>query len=338
MRHSGRLISVLSLCVLIAFATGEAARVEAADSGSSQVRTWLEENIPSYMEEAKMPGFSIAIVKDGETIYAEGFGSRDPKKNLPASADTLYGIGSITKSFVAIGILQLVERGDIRLTDPVSKHVPFELGLPGKPITIHHLLTHSLGIPSLATSAVALYRGLGMDTGIPFGSSRDFYRFVNGARNEVVDEPGKRFFYHNGAWRMLGHIIQEKSGMPFHRYVQEKVIDPLGMERTTFNLDEVGADPDHIVPHLKGADGKNTPTNFPYPNPEDNNEFSFLLAAGGIVSSVNEMTRYVNALIEMGAYPGGRLASEDSFETMQTLDDRSRRVDHCFHGEHGHHS
>ena len=121
-----------------------------------------------------MPGFSIAVVDHGETIYAEGFGLRDTQKVLPATPDTLYGIGSITKSFVAIGIMQLVEAGEINLDDPVSKHIPFELGIPGDPITIHHLLTHSPGIPSLATSTVAISRGLGMDTGVPLGSAADF--------------------------------------------------------------------------------------------------------------------------------------------------------------------
>lgn len=77
-----------------------------------------------YMREGKMPGLSIAVVKNGETLYDKGFGSRDLEKNLPATPDTLYGIGSITKSFVAIAIMQLVERGLLKLDDPVSKHTP----------------------------------------------------------------------------------------------------------------------------------------------------------------------------------------------------------------------
>jgi len=281
-----------------------------------EVRNWLEKSIPIYMAESRMPGFSIAVVKDGQTIYAEGYGARDPQRNLPATADTLYGIGSITKSFVAIGVMQLVEQGKIDLNDPVSKHIPFELGRPGDTITIHHLLTHSLGLPSLASSTVALHRGLGQDTGIPLSSAKDFYRFVNGAQGEIVAEPGERFFYHNAAWRMLGHILQEKSGMPFHKYLKEKVINPLGMRRTTFSVSDFASDPDHIVPHRKKPDDGNEPSKFPYPDPDDNPEFSFLAAAGGLVSSVNEMTRYVNAQIDMGRYPGGRLASVESFEAM----------------------
>ena len=282
------------------------------------LKTWIESSIPAMMREAKMPGFAIAVVQDGATIYAEGFGARDPAKGLPATPDTLFGIGSITKSFVAISILQLAEQGKLDLDDPVSKHIPFELGLPGKPITIRHFLSHSPGFPSLATSSVLLRRGLGEDTGVPMTSADDFFRYVNGAKNEVVFDPGQHFFYNNAAWRMLGAIIQEVSGMPFHKYVTVNVIRPLGMQRTTFDTDQLFADPDHLIPHRQGDDGPEA-TNFPYPNPNNVGDFSFLSAAGGIASSVNEMTRYVNMLIELGQYAGGRLASRRAMQEMQTV-------------------
>ncbi len=323
------------ICFLFACVTSllSPAWVVAQTTGAahSEVRSWIEKNVPLYMEKARMPGFSIAVVDDGETIYSEGFGLRDTQKNLPATPDTLYGIGSITKSFVAIGIMQLVEAGEISLDDPVSKHIPFELGMPDDPITIHHLLTHSLGIPSLASSTVAISRGLGMDTGVPLGSADDFYRLVNGAQNEIVAEPGERFFYHNAAWRMLGNIIQEKSGVPFHQYLKINVIDPLGMQRTTLSLAAFQSDPDHILPHLKVGD-EVEPSRFPYPNPDDNPEFSFITAAGGIVSSVNEMTRYLDVQIERGKTESGRLASEQSFEKMQQL--HIHRPDR-YYGEYG---
>jgi CubicO group peptidase (beta-lactamase class C family) len=326
---------LLVICFSIACVTGVRSpawvEAQATDSRAVKVKSWIEKNIPIYMEQALMPGFSIAVVDDGETIYAEGFGLRDTEKDLPATPDTLYGIGSITKSFVAIGIMQLVEAGEITLDDPVSKYIPFEVGMPEDPIRIRHLLTHSPGIPSLATSTVAISRGLGFDTGVPLGSAADFYRFVNGAQDEIVAKPGERFFYHNAAWRMLGAIIQVKSGVPFHRYLKENVIEPLGMERTTLSLTTFKGDPDHILPHLKVGDTVEA-SRFPYPNPDDNLEFSFITAAGGIVSSVNEMTRYLNAQIDKGKIGSGRLASEGSFEKMQQL--HIRRPDR-YYGEYG---
>ncbi len=217
-----------------------------------------------------------------------------------------------------ISILQLAEQGKLDLDDPVSKHIPFELGLPGKPITIRHFLSHSPGFPSLATSSVLLRRGLGEDTGVPMTSADDFFRFVNGAKDEIVFEPGQHFFYNNAAWRMLGAIIQEVSGMPFHAYVTANVIRPLGMQRTTFNTEQLFADPDHLIPHRQGSDGP-VATNFPYPNPNDVGDFSFLSAAGGISSSVTEMARYVNMLIELGQYSGGQLVARRAMQEMQTV-------------------
>ncbi len=115
-----------------------------------------------------------------------------------------------------------------------------------------------------------------MDTGVPFASAEDFYRFINGAQDEIVCKPGERFFYHNGAWRMLGHIIQEKSGVPFHVYMKQNVLEPLGMARSTLDVRAFERDADHIVPQLKQADGSNKPAPLPLPVLDDNPEFSFI--------------------------------------------------------------
>jgi CubicO group peptidase (beta-lactamase class C family) len=294
------------------------------------VKKWVEYIVPKYMRDYKIPGMSIGVVMDGEPLYVSGYGARDPQKNLPATPDTLYGIGSITKSFVAIAIMQLAEQGKLSVDDPVNKYIPFKLGLPGNPITIHHFLTHSSGLPSLATSTVALHRGLGADTGIPWGSVEDFYRLVNGAQDEIAAEPGKRFFYHNAAWRMLGHIVQKLSGIPFHTYIKKNILEPLGMKRSTLNVAEFNNDKNHIVPHWKKPSGKVESSRFPYPNPNDNPDFSFIAAAGGIASSVNEMIHYLNAHINQGRYDEGQICSIDSFERMQT---GYIRRDNDLHGE-----
>ena len=311
MKHKLTVTNLLLIAVLMV-STGASARD--ADS----VKRWVENNVPEMMREARLPGFAIAVVKDGDTIYAGAFGARDTQKNLPATTDTLFGIGSITKSFVAISILQLVEQGALSLDDPVAEHLPFELGDPDNPIRIRHLLTHSPGFPSLATSSVLIARGLGEDTGVPMSSAEDFFRFVNGAKGEEDFAPGERFFYNNAAWRMLGAIIQEKSGVPFHQYVTDNVLRRLGMERSTFDVADLFADPDHLTPHKK-EDGRAVPAGFPYPNPTDNTDFSFLSAAGGISSSVTEMTHYMNMLIEGGRHGDDQLISRRSMRDMQTL-------------------
>ena len=112
--------------------------------------------------------------------------------------------------------------------------------------------------------------------------------------------------------------FRRQSGVPFHQYVTDNVIRRLGMERSTFDVADLFADPDHLTPHRK-EDGRAVPANFPYPSPADNTEFSFLSAAGGISSSVTEMTRYMNMLIEGGRYGDEQLISTRSMRDMQTL-------------------
>lgn len=289
------------------------------DANIDRMRGFIEGYVPEAMREAKIPGYGIAVIRDEETLYVEGFGARDPARNLPATPDTLYGIGSCTKSFVAMGIMQLVERGKLDLGDPASEHIPLEIGLPGKPVTIHHLLTHSSGIPSLASSTVALQRGIGLDTGVPWGGVKDFYRLVNGAQEEIAADPGERFFYNNAAYRMLGHVIQEVSGEAFHDYIAENILAPLGMERTTLVREEYERDPDRMIPHWKKTDGTIVPTDFPYPNVVDNPDFSFIAAAGGIISSVTELANYLTMNVNGGRFGEVRLLSQESMDKIHSL-------------------
>jgi len=284
-----------------------------------RMKGFVESYVPEAMQRGKYPGFSIAVVREGDVVYAEGFGARDVERNLPATPDTLYSVGSITKSFVAMAIMQLAERGKLGLEDPVERYIPLRIGLSGKPITIHHLLTHSPGIPSLATSTVALQRGIGLETGVPWGGVDDFYRLVNGAGEEVVDEPGRRFFYFNAGYRMLGHIIQEASGATFDAYVTKNILRPLGMERSTLLKEEYLRDPDRATTYWKKPDGSMEPTEFPYPNVADIPGFSFVAAAGGVISTVRELTNYLVANMEGGSYKGRQVVGPGSIERMQTI-------------------
>jgi CubicO group peptidase (beta-lactamase class C family) len=176
----------------------------------------LEPMIVDLMQEAKLPGLSIAVVVDGKSVYAKAFGARDLAENLPMTPETLYGIGSISKSFTAMVIMQLVEQGKINLNDPVSKHIDFKLGNEEKPITIHHLLAHNSGTPSLQGAVVAITRGLGdTNIAIPLSSREDFFHHINMAAAEVFDDPEKHFFYNNDMYTTLGLIIECITGVNF---------------------------------------------------------------------------------------------------------------------------
>lgn len=284
-----------------------------------RTRSFIEDYVPRFMREGKIPGLSIAVTHRGETIYSNGFGSRDRERSLPATPETLYGIGSCTKSFVALAIMQLQEEGLLSIDDPASQYIPLEVGLEDNPILIKNLLTHSLGLPSVASSTVALHRGVGLDTGVPWGGVDDFYRLVNGAKDEVVAEPGERFFYHNAGYRMLGHIIQIISGRPFHEYITENIIKKLDMERTTMVVKEFQEEANRMTPYWKKPDGDISASRFPYPDVSEIPEFSFISAAGGVISCVSELMNYLEMNINKGEWKGERIVEPESIEEMQSL-------------------
>jgi CubicO group peptidase (beta-lactamase class C family) len=118
---------------------------------------------------------------------------------------------------------------------------------------------------------------------------------------------------------MLGHVVQEASGVPFHEYITENILDPLGLERTTLIKGEYIRDSNRMTPHWKKIGGTVEPTEFPYPDITDIPDFSFIAAAGGIISSVDELTRYLRLNLEGGTIDGTRILSPESLDTMHTL-------------------
>jgi CubicO group peptidase (beta-lactamase class C family) len=110
----------------------------------------LESFIFEKMSKTHLPGLSIALVDGEEIIYSKGFGFRDLEYGLKATPHTLYGVGSVTKSFTALSIMQLAEKGKINLDDRVNKYIPLNLESKGEPVKVWHLLCHTSGIPALA--------------------------------------------------------------------------------------------------------------------------------------------------------------------------------------------
>ena len=110
----------------------------------------IETFILEKMKESSIPGLSISIIKDGGVLYSRGFGFRDVEYGKPATEETIYGIGSVTKSFTALSIMKLVEMGKISVDDFIDKYIDIDIRPKGERIRIWHLLTHSSGIPALA--------------------------------------------------------------------------------------------------------------------------------------------------------------------------------------------
>jgi len=270
--------------------------------------TRLDSFILEKMSQTKIPAVSIAIVKGSDVIYARGYGFKDVERGLPATERTVYGIGSITKSFTALAVMKLVEEGKLSLDDEVSKYVPLRLEAKGVPIRIHHLLTHTSGIPALAYAEAFIRGMLGLgDPWLPTATPEDIIAFMSDYSSWVHAEPGTRFFYLNEGYVLLGYIISKVSGMRYEDYVRKHILEPLGMVRTYFEEHEVSRDPDVATPYIVDKDGRHVRSRFPFG----------ITADGGLLSNPLDMARYISMYIGRGRYGGVEVVSEGSIETME---------------------
>lgn len=184
---------------------------------------WIEEQ-RAYLD---LPGLSVAVVKNQEVIWARGFGLADRASEVPATAETLYRMGSITKLFTATAVLQLRDQGKLRLDDPVARYLPWfrvdsDFG-DWPPITLRHLLTHTSGLPREAA--------------FPYWTTHEFpsVEEIAGAlpKQKAIYPPGTRYKYSNLGMALLGAVVEAVSEQPYADYLREHVFEPLGMADTT---------------------------------------------------------------------------------------------------------
>jgi CubicO group peptidase (beta-lactamase class C family) len=188
------------------------------------VKSWL--NAQQAYEE--IPGMSAAIVYDQELVWSGGFGEANPESGIVTSAETIHSICSISKLFTSISIMQLKENGKLRLDDPISRHLTWfkdlEQQFDGAPeITIEGILTHSAGLPR--ESDHGYWTG---DFKFPAKEA-----IIAGLKNqETLYEPWQYFQYSNLGLTLAGQIVEQVSGMKYEEYVQQNILEPLGLSNT----------------------------------------------------------------------------------------------------------
>lgn len=188
-----------------------------------------------FAERGNVPGIAYGIVVDGRVVHMGMAGYRELSTKAPVESATVFRIASMSKSFAALSILQLRDAGKLSLEDPVERHVP-ELAALRYPttdspkITIRHLLSHSEGFPEdnpwgdQQLSVTDAQMAQMMRSGIPFSTA-----------------PGTAYEYSNFGFAILGRVVANVSGMPYARYLRERILRPLGMNETTLEVSTVPA-------------------------------------------------------------------------------------------------
>lgn len=259
------------------------------------------------MSETKIPSVAVSVIEDGKVVHSRGFGFKDTAGALPATERTLYGIGSLTKSFVALSVARLVEAGKMDFHDPVTKFLPLRQKA-FENVEVHHLLSHSSGIPGLGSLEVLLFQAFGeYHHWLPISSLGDMGSFMSEVDDWVEASPGQKYFYLNEGFVLLGEVVSKASGMPWERYLKDEILTPLKMNRTFIQKEDIANDGDLAVPYaVRGL--KVTPTPVPYGSG----------AAGGIVSSVTDLSNYLLMLINGGEFEGKAIVSRASIDKMET--------------------
>ena len=282
----------------------------------------VEKFIFQRMTEAGIVGLGIATVKGGKLRYRKGFGFRDFDRGLSATPETIYCIGSVTKSFTALAVMQLCERGLLSLDDPVDKYVPFKARPMGEPILIRHLLSHTSGISSLGYAEATLAAITEpSDLWLPISNARDLLVFMDGAEEWAIAKPGQRHAYWNEGYILLGAIIGEVSGVGYAEYVKENILRPLRMDRSTFLEEEVKKDNDVAVPYVTSRGGGKVATRYPYGQ---------LISDGGLMSNAPDMVRFMGMFISGDASGEAAVASPASIRDM--MEPRVRTVEEPIEG------
>lgn len=222
---------------------------------------------------------SVLVAESGKVIYKKGFGLANREWNIPNKPDTKFRLGSITKQFTSMLILQLVEQEKIDLQGKLSDYLPYYRKDTGSQVTIHHLLTHSSGIPSY-TSIPNFFEDMSRD---PYPVEEFVKKYCS---RDLQFETGSKYLYNNSGYFLLGAIIEEITGKTYEEVLNEKIFLPLGMENSGY--DRYGP----IIPNRASgySNAFGDYTNAPYL------DMSLPYAAGSLYSIVEDLYLWDQAL------------------------------------------
>ena len=263
------------------------ARALAQAAAVQPLFTRLDQFIMRHMRETGAPGMTLALANRDGLIRVSTYGYADTKAGMRVVPETMFEIGSISKSFVGLVLLQLRDEGKLDLNKPIVEYLPWlKINSSFEAITTHHILSHSAGLPGAPLLLDALLGELW-----------------------TAYAPGKRFLYSNTGYNILGFLIEALDKRPFAEAMRARMLGPLGMTASapiiTNDLRKRMA-----VGYEPLDEGKPFPARGPLAEAQ---WIEVDIAAGSIASTPSDMAKYIRMLLHRGALPKGRLISEEGF-------------------------
>lgn len=242
----------------------------------------IDELMALYHEFGQFSG-TVLVAERGDVIYQRGFGHANREWDVPNGPDTKFLLASITKTFTAALVMQLVEEGELSLLGTVSDYLPWYRSDVGNRITIHALLTHTSGLPDY-------FPNLGRDKRFP-ADPREFV--LKYCSEDLEFEPDSEFRYSNSGYYVLGVVIEEVTGLSFEQALHAMILDPLGMDDTGID------DAETILP--KRATGYQRAGFMRYDN-GGYLDYSVVYAAGAVYSTARDLYLWDRALESDGLF------------------------------------
>ncbi|NQV74540.1 MAG: beta-lactamase family protein [Bacteroidetes bacterium] len=272
-----------------------------------------EADIRSIMKRLDVVGLSVAVVKKGNIIYTHSFGVKDNANNAPLTDENIFRIASISKSFTATSVMQLIEDGKLSVNDDISELVGFRVRnprFPEKVITLKMLLSHTSSI----------------------NDSQGYFTLdaINPAKNPDWQKcysdfaPGTDYRYCNLNYNMIGIVIEKYSGERFDNYVKNHILNPLGLYGG-YNVDSLDAMRFATLHEYNPSTKKLSPSPLAYaPRREEIKNYvmgystPIFSPTGGMKISATDLAKYMTMHMNYGKYKGTRIMSKKSARLMQT--------------------
>jgi len=299
---TGYKVSLMAaLLLLLNTVNGQAPRYSIDDP--KLVASILDTVIAKRMERRNIPGFAISIVKDGKLVFSKGYGFSDLEIKTPVTADkTIFRIGSVTKVFTAVAMLQLVDEGKIKYNDDVNKYLNDKIIYKNNiPVTLHHLLSHSEGfreIPGRKTSSA--------DKILPMNV------FL---KDRIVQDhaSGEIGMYGTYGIALSGLLLENISGVPYREFIQKKIFDPLEMDRSNAT-DVLVENRKDLAVGYGFTNGKFRKMDF---------EYYHTYPASDINSPSNNMSNFLLMMLSDGKFKGRTVLKPESVRKMQSTQFRN---------------
>lgn len=285
------LVNLLALSLILASSYGASAQ-RLLEPGFRRAVKEIDALFGAEYDKYLLAGITVGVVYRSRLIWTKSYGYADVERRVRASSDTVYRIGSITKMFTALMLLQLVKEGKAHLSDPVEKYLPEVNRVQGRfpgapPITLVQLATHTSGLATEPDDVEKYTKGPVADW--------EKVLIEALAQTKYAFEPGTRYNYSNIGYAILGAALARAAGQPYTDYIQRRIFAPLGMTRSTFELK------DRTGPELaRGYFVENAYLDTTTPEREHQGR-GYKVPNGGIYSTVEDMARLL--AFELGEGP-----------------------------------